>query len=267
MRAFASLTCTFSLALLLVAGACRQVETSSVQAETPRPSNVNPALDSDADGFPDVMELRTEGERANFRRWFTAIASAQYDSISSEWQSAQRDCAGLVRFAWRETLRHHDRQWHERVGGVGEVSADINHATLTRYPLGASLYRVAEGAFKDEDYVANRFDSFADARTLKNHNTTFIGRDRRDALPGDLMFFHQPFVGRYSYHVMIYLGAGETNEEARALVVYHTGASPEDAGSVRRVRFDVLARHPDQHWRPVNTNRHFLGFYRLKILH
>ncbi|MCP9496123.1 MAG: DUF1175 domain-containing protein [Pyrinomonadaceae bacterium MAG19_C2-C3] len=267
MRAFASLIPIVSLAVcLIVVSACRRVNPTSVQAEAPPASNINRALDSDADGFPDAIELRTESDRENFRRWFTSIASAQYDEVSSEWQAAQRDCAGLVRFALRESLRHHDRQWQRRVSGVGEVAADVSSATLENYPSGAPLFRVADGAYREDDYAANRFDSFADARTLKNHNATFIGRDVRDALPGDLMFFHQPFAGRFPYHVMIYLGADERDNDRSALVVYHTGASPDVVGSVRRVAFETLARHPDARWRSVKANPHFLGFYRLKIL-
>ncbi len=267
MRAFASPTLIVSLAsCVIVMSACRQVNTTSVQAEVSPSPNINRVIDTDADGFPDAMELRTESDRANFRRWFTSIASAQYDDLSSEWQPEQRDCAGLVRFALRESLRRHDRQWHRRVSGIGEITADVSNSTLEHYPLGAPLFRVADGAFKEDDFMTNRFDDFADARTLKNHNARFIGRDVREALPGDLMFFHQPFAGRFPYHVMIYLGADETENKQSPLVVYHTGASPEAAGSVRRVAFSLLERHPDERWRTVKTNPHFLGFYRLKIL-
>ena len=57
--------------------------------------------DSDNDGIPDVAELRTFQDRESFRRWFTAIAETQFYQISDQWNSDQRDCAGLVRFAIR----------------------------------------------------------------------------------------------------------------------------------------------------------------------
>jgi uncharacterized protein YfaT (DUF1175 family) len=66
---------------------------------------------------------------------------------------------------------------------------------------------------------------------------------------------------------MIYLGRARTAAEgADDWVVYHTGSTPADSGEVRKVRLSVLARHPDARWRPVASNRNFLGFYRLKIL-
>ena len=116
------------------------------------------------------------------------------------------------------------------------------------------------------------FNEFAAARTLKDFNSEFISRDRRRAEAGDLIFFFQPWVQRYPYHVMIYLGAphqweddaaGETGDD---WAVYHTGVSPNDAGAVRKVRLASLDRHPDRRWRPVASNENFLGFYRLKIL-
>ena len=88
-----------------------------------------------------------------------------------------------------------------------------------------------------------------------------------EARPGDLIFFHQPWVQKYPYHVMIFLGRARVDSEgASDWVVYHTGSSPQDAGEVRKVRLSVLEHHPDPRWRPVASNRNFLGFYRLKIL-
>src|SRR6267142_3100282 len=66
------------------------------------------SLDSDSDGIPDAAELQSYLDRENFRRWFTLIAEGQFYEINKQWNADQRDCAGLVRFAWREALRHHD---------------------------------------------------------------------------------------------------------------------------------------------------------------
>ena len=66
---------------------------------------------------------------------------------------------------------------------------------------------------------------------------------------------------------MIYLGDSKLSpENSTDWVVYHTGASPDDEGTVRKVRLSVLDGHPQKRWRPVPTNPNFLGFYRLKIL-
>lgn len=224
--------------------------------------------DSDSDGIPDRAELRSFGDRESFRLWFAAIAEAQFYRESPEWNEAQRDCAGLVRFAWREALRAHDRAWLLRMGeGYDPVAPDVRAYTLERGPVGERLFRTRPGTFAESDLADETFSEFADARTLREFNTRFVGRDARRAEAGDLLFFRQPQARKYPYHVMVFLGRARADAEGAAdWVVYHTGASPEDGGEVRKVRLSVLARHPDPRWRPAEGNKNFLGFYRLKIL-
>jgi uncharacterized protein YfaT (DUF1175 family) len=225
--------------------------------------------DSDLDGIPDSAELRSFSDRENFRRWFTAIAEMQFYQLSDEWGAEQRDCAGLVRFSWREALRRHDRAWFQRMGqGYEPFAPDVSLYTLETSPLGEKLFRTNAVAFKERDLENGSFSEFADARSLKDFNCDFIGLDRRRAEPGDLLFFFQPWAQKLPYHVMIFLGEGSraASGGARDWVVYHTGATPKDAGAVKKVRLSVLDRHPDKRWRPVPVNPNFLGFYRLKIL-
>ena len=250
-----------------------------MQARTDRPQPVEPArrtltwTDSDDDGIPDAAELRSFDDRRSFQQWFTSIAEMQFYRVSENWNVEQRDCAGLVRFAWREALRRHDRQWFQSIsqgsqGGPGyeAVAPDVRAYTLDRGPLGEQLFRTDFGSFQEGD-LGRKFSDFADARTLKNYNTVFVGRGWKEARPGDLLFFHQPWVQKYPYHVMIFLGeARQAPAGAADWVVYHTGASPRDAGEVKKVRLSVLNHHPDRRWRPVENNPNFLGIYRLKIL-
>jgi uncharacterized protein YfaT (DUF1175 family) len=138
---------------------------------------------------------------------------------------------------------------------------------LKRSPLGEKLFRADFGSFRQSDLTDGKFSEFADAHTLKTHNVMFISRDRRQARRGDLLFFHQPWVQKFPYHVMIFIGdARHDSEGAGDWVVYHTGSSPNDKGEVKKVRLAVLDHHPDVRWRPVANNLNFLGFYRLKIL-
>jgi uncharacterized protein YfaT (DUF1175 family) len=66
---------------------------------------------------------------------------------------------------------------------------------------------------------------------------------------------------------MIFLGPARiADNQANDWVVYHTGSSPTDAGTVKKVELNVLDHHPNKRWRPVESNNNFLGFYRLKIL-
>ena len=226
------------------------------------------SLDSDNDGLPDAMELQSFMDRENFRQWFTLIAESQFYHLNDQWNAQQRDCAGLVRFAWREALRRHDRTWFQKMGpGYQAVAPDVGKYTLEQGPLGEKLFRTSFGVYKDGDLSTGAFSDFADARTLKNFNVKFISRDRHNAEPGDLLFFYQPWVQKFPYHVMIFLGSAKlSNEQANDWVVYHTGASPTDEGTVKKVELSVLDHHPNKRWRPVESNPNFLGFYRLKIL-
>lgn len=225
-------------------------------------------LDSDNDGIPDGAELRSYEDRERFRHWFTHIAEMQFYRPSDQWNLEQRDCAGLVRFAWREALRTHDRAWFLKMGpGYEAVAPDVKGHQIENGLLGEKLFRTDFGSFKASDLPDGRFSEFADARTLKNFNTVFIGRERQQAQSGDLLIFYQPWVRKFPYHVMIFLGnASVASDRADDWVVYHTGSSVIDKGMVKKVELSVLDHHPDPRWRPVAGNRNFLGFFRLKIL-
>lgn len=263
----------FLLVIVLIAGCSRAsqagLEATARSAPKPAEEKCRFCGDADEDGIPDMAELRSYEDRQNFRRWFTFIAQMQYYRLSDAWNADQRDCAGLVRFAWRETLRRHDRLWFKAQGeGYMPIAPDIRAYTLDRSPLGENLFRADYGAFEDGDLNAGRFSDFADARTLKNYNASFVSRDRREAQPGDLLFFHRPDAHKFPYHVMIFLGQPQQGaERERDWVVYHTGSGDRGApGEVKLLRLSLLDRHPDRQWRPVEENRNFLGFYRLKIL-
>jgi uncharacterized protein YfaT (DUF1175 family) len=252
-----------------IEGASTTRKTTSRGRESNSPSNNRAELiDSDNDGLPDAIELRTFQDRDSFRRWFTAIAETQFYQLSDQWNAEQRDCAGLARFAMREALRHHDRVWFQKMGpAFGTVAPDVKSFDLDSNPFGEKIFRTDFGSFDENDINNGRFSEFADARTLKNFNVVFVSRDRREAQPGDLLFYYQPWVQKFPYHVMVFLGPARiASNGAQDWVVYHTGSSPVDKGTVKKVELSVLDQHPDPRWRPVERNKNFLGFYRLKIL-
>jgi uncharacterized protein YfaT (DUF1175 family) len=267
------------IAGLAVSGCGKSPQAGADEAKTATPSSSASLsiaagavwVDSDNDGVPDAAELSSADDRDSFRRWFAYIAEMQFYKLSDDWNEDQRDCAGLVRFAWREALRDHDRIWFQSMNKGSEayeaVAPDVRAYDLKRGPLGEKLFRADFGTFQQTDMTTGKFSEFADARTLKNHNVTFISRDRRQARRGDLLFFHQPWVQKFPYHVMIFIGDARLDGEgAGDWVVYHTGSSPNDKGEVKKLRLAVLDHHPDRRWRPVANNPNFLGFYRLKIL-
>src|SRR5688572_27330235 len=232
------------------------------------PNATTETADSDNDGIPDFAELRTFEDRESFRRWFTAIAEVQFYQLSEQWKREQRDCAGLVRFAMREALRKHDRAWFQRMGPAYEpVARDVRSFNLDANQLGEKIFRADFGAYRDDDPRTGKFSEFADARTLKNFNVEFVSRDRREAQPGDLLFYYQPWVQKYPFHVMIFLGTPRTAPNGQSdWVVYHTGSTVTNDGTVKKVELSVLDQHPDPRWRPIERNKNFLGFYRLKTL-
>jgi uncharacterized protein YfaT (DUF1175 family) len=271
LRRRSALWLVFLTALLLITLIISRSAGSHV-SPMPSPAHVtriepNLTADLDHDGLPDASELRSFNDRENFRRWFTWLAEMQFYKLSDEWNPEQRDCAGLVRFAWREALRTHDRSWFQRMGEEHLAVAPDVSVKLGSEPLGEKLFRTAPGNYHTGDLAAGKFSEFADAQTLKFFNTTFVGRDRDKARAGDLLFFYQPYVQKFPYHVMIFLGdAWLADEGEHDWVVYHTGAAPENGGAVKKVRLKVLDQHPNARWRPLPANPNFLGFYRLKLI-
>jgi uncharacterized protein len=259
---------TYVLALLFALALTEGCSRPSQAHNEPARNAAKVAIDSDADGIPDSAELRTFDDRQNFRRWFAAIAEMQFYRMSNDWNSEQRDCAGLVRFAMREALRKHDRPWFQKMGAEYEaVAPDVRAFSLETNPLGERLFRTDFGSYQEADVGSGKFSEFADARTLKNFNCVFVSRDRHRAEKGDLLFFHQPWVQKFPYHVMIFLRESQRDgEEATDWVVYHTGSLSTDEGTLKKVRLAVLDHHPDKRWHPIENNPNFLGFYRLKLL-
>ena len=66
--------------------------------------------------------------------------------------------------------------------------ASINIPTR-RSALGCFAFAMA--ALLSDDLNDGAFAQFADAKTLWQRNTYFVGRDLRRARPGDLLFFRQ----------------------------------------------------------------------------
>ena len=109
------------------------------------------ASDTVGDGTPDFLRLHDPADRAAFRRWFTLLAETQYyrgRALPLEID----DCAALLRFAYRESLREHDSAWARAMALPGPASAsDIRQYQYPYTPLAAALFRVHGGSFEAAD--------------------------------------------------------------------------------------------------------------------
>ncbi|MCC7075373.1 MAG: DUF1175 family protein [Deltaproteobacteria bacterium] len=163
------------------------------------------------------------------RQLIAEVATAQVKSIDPSWQEAQRDCAGLVRFAYRSA--------------VARLSKD----------------GTAPALFVDQ---RGRAVDFADAETLITRNFLPLGRGdeaRRALRSGDLLAFRSERAdGEVVWHLMLAVvpapGTG-------ARVVYHPG---EPGARVRTGALAALEREAPLEWRPTPNNPSFLGFFRYR---
>jgi hypothetical protein len=222
--------------------------------------------DTAGDGTADFLRLEDDHDRQSFRRWFTYLAEAQYFQAPAARPPEIKDCAALIRYAYREALAAHDDVW----AGSARLPVIPAYDSIGKYqypytPLGAGLFRVREGRFEEADLSNGAFAQFADAQSLWRWNTWFRSRDIRAASPGDLLFFRQPDA-REPFHSMIYLGESLIHPDGRRYILYHTGPDGDDPGEMRRLTVDELLNFAQPQWRPLAGNSSFLGVYRWNIL-
>jgi uncharacterized protein YfaT (DUF1175 family) len=216
-------------------------------------------VDSFGDGMPDALRLHSVEDRAAFRQWFWRLAEMQAELPDAEKAREIQDCAGLLRYSYREALKAHDVEWAE-TQHVGEVA--FESVRQWRYPetmLGSGLFRVRPGPFAEGDESNGAFAQFADAHALMSWNAYRVGRTLRAAKPGDLIFFRQ-LEQNSPYHSMVITGRDAD------WVVYHTGPIGKGKGEMRLMTLADLLRHPDARWRPVTENPNFLGVFRWNVL-
>jgi uncharacterized protein YfaT (DUF1175 family) len=176
--------------------------------------------------------LASEAREDFLRRRVAEVALAQLARPDPRWEPAQRDCAGLVRFAYRAAFH---QLWPAR--------------------LAQPLWRDEAGAPAE----------FADARTLTLRSFRLLGRGdaaRAGLRSGDLVAFSQQTEpgGEPEYHLMLAIVPPGTSP-LQALVVYHPGAK---GAAVRSGTLLALASEAPSEWRPVPENASFLGFYRFQ---
>jgi hypothetical protein len=245
---------------------------------------------SSPDGLRALSEsarLQNGQDRENFVHWFTFLAETQYYAPSPRARPEIQDCAALVRFAFRNSLVAHSPAWREQAGlpfdpGFG----DVESYHYSHWPAGRALFLTQPPCGPDApspetspcssgtpqtdsaasaESVQGAFGEFVDSATLLRYNTFLISRDLRAARPGDLLFFHQS-VQHEPFHTMVFVGKSYFQPQGLDWVVYHTGDLDGHRGEIREVQATTLLEHPDLRWRPLLSNPHFLGVFRLEIL-
>lgn len=202
----------------------------------------------------EAANLPSQGDRDAFRTWFVAILEQQLEGPSPAWEPAQRDCAGLLRFAFREAWGPHSEAWRDRTGFPSSSVASDPGARFagpwrSAFPTPEGWKPFAKGAF---------------LRTLACEN---LGRELTEAQPGDLIFFSRGGARTEPDHAMAFV---RPDPDGQPVLLYHTGSegsgSTRVEGEVRRVRLDDLLHHPDPQFRPQPENPAFVGLFRWKVL-
>ncbi len=237
-----------------------------IQGNNLPPKIFVPDQDPEADMPPEVRAYKQKGEPAKeqeemsyippsdekaLRSSVTRLALFQAKKPSPRWEEAQRDCAGLVRFAYREAIRVRSADDGRMLGIPNALY--LPEVSESSRKIFADLSRIWQVGFEKDGKP--RFGAFADAETLIGFNFRKKSRDLSQARSGDLLVFQKNLESDDPYHLMIFV-----EDRPEALVVYHNGAAQADA-QVRVVRIRDLMASPDPVWLPIANNPHFLGVY------
>ncbi len=184
------------------------------------------------------------------RQVVSDVALLQARKLSPLWEPKQRDCAGLVRFAYRTALEPRDATRTNKLGIPAKLKlpplSEQARQTLPAYP---QIWQTGLNGNQP------RYGNFADAETLIGYNFRLKSRDLTTAQSGDLLVYQKPLINDEPYHLMLFAAGRAEN-----LAVYHNGAQGEDA-QVRVVSVAELLQSPDPVWIPRPENPYFLGVY------
>lgn len=159
---------------------------------------------------------------SRYRLLETALAQAK--TVSGNWDPGQRDCAGLVRFLYRQAI--------------------MGPADIWRDHAGAHVAFVSAG-----ELVGYNFSKQSDLF------------DPSKAETGDLLVFHRPdHKPEDAWHLMMLLKPQSFTRQ-EWLAIYHNGEHGSK-GQVRVVSLNDLMTTVHGEWRPSSANPAFRGVYR-----
>jgi uncharacterized protein YfaT (DUF1175 family) len=210
--------------------------------EPPREGEEQSSIDT-----PAYLILQDE---TALRQAATDVALFQAQWPSPMWHTNQRDCAGLIRFAYRTALEARDPG---RIAKLG-IPAKLNLPPLSDkarqlFPEFPKIWQTGL------DTTGPQFGYFADAETLIGYNFRLKSRNLTAARSGDLLVYQKPMDNDEPFHLMMFASGRADN-----LAVYHNGVHGDDA-QVRVVRISELLESPDPVWIPSSQNPYLLGVY------
>lgn len=184
------------------------------------------------------------------RQVVTDVALLQARKLSPLWEPKQRDCAGLVRFAYRTALEPRDAARTAKLGVPAKLKLPpLSEQARKAIPDYPQIWQT--GLSNGQP----RYGHFADAETLIGYNFRLKSRDLAAARSGDLLVYQKPLINDEPYHLMLFAAGHPQN-----LAVYHNGAQGDEA-QVRVVSVAELLQSPDPVWIPRPENPYFLGVY------
>ncbi len=153
---------------------------------------------------------------------FIRVALDQAEKPSPYWEPKQRDCAGFVRFVYRNALNTKDPLW--------------------------------------QDWQGQKVH-YANADLLVSKNFTRIGNKVNESVhTGDILVFRREDQKKEDqWHLMLLMESPW--DQNRWLVTYHNG-SQDDKGGVKKVWLKDLLTTDQAQWKPVRENKNFVGVYR-----
>ncbi|WP_305081932.1 DUF1175 family protein [Oceanotoga teriensis] len=196
-----------------------------------------------------ILKLNQE-DSENFNNWFNSII-INIANNNMKLPENYADCAGLIRFAYKESLKKHDSKWLLEKGYKGIIYEDINKYNYPEIP------NIGTNIFKSEDNWTN----FVSARILIEKNMKYIGKDINKAESGNILYFIHPEDINFPYHVMIYI-----KNYGEDFLIYHTGPVDNDnLGEIRVVKLEEI-KLSDPTWMPIKENGYFRGIFKFQIL-
>lgn len=203
----------------------------------------------EGEGNEELGYLMPQDEMA-LRQAVSDVALLQAQKVSPLWEPKQRDCAGLVRFAYRTALEARDARRTAKLGIPAKLNLPpLSDQARSLFPDFPQIWQTGQSEKQPH------YGYFADAETLVSYNFRLKSRQLQSARSGDLLVYQRPMDYDEPYHLMLFASGRREN-----LAVYHNGAQGAEA-QVRVVRIAELLESPDPLWIPSTENPYFLGVF------